>query len=212
LLKRNTQYVIKAGIYAIQNAGLAISYGVWASLIVMTSFFWGVFVFHERVKSIHHAFIGVTVMVVGLIGMAQFSAPSKISDRREPMQAAEFSSQVSEPLLTQNVQLELKSAITWDDDSEGRNLIARRSKSAFPTMIGNTPSSDGILSLEATTIVPSTDGNFIKETEVLKTCKDSDNIHIHGKIFITRREMGILCAVINGVWGGMNMIPMHFAR
>jgi glucose uptake protein GlcU len=29
---------------------------------------------------------------------------------------------------------------------------------------------------------------------------------------LTTRQVGVLCAVINGAWGGLNLIPMHFAR
>jgi hypothetical protein len=50
------------------------------------------------------------------------------------------------------------------------------------------------------------------EDEALKTMKDTEVIHLYGTIFVTRRELGILCAVINGVWGGMKLVPMHFAR
>ena len=30
-------------------------------------------------------------------------------------------------------------------------------------------------------------------------------------LVLTRRQMGILGAVINGAWGGMNLIPLHYA-
>ena len=33
-----------------------------------------------------------------------------------------------------------------------------------------------------------------------------------GRISLTRRQLGILGAVINGAWGGMNLIPLHFAQ
>ena len=33
-----------------------------------------------------------------------------------------------------------------------------------------------------------------------------------GKIRMTRRSLGIAGAVVNGVWGGNNMIPLHYAR
>ena len=33
-----------------------------------------------------------------------------------------------------------------------------------------------------------------------------------GRISLTRRQMGILAAVINGAWGGMNLVPLHYAQ
>jgi len=42
--------------------------------------------------------------------------------------------------------------------------------------------------------------------------KDSYMFHIRGRIVVlTRRQTGILGAVINGAWGGMNLIPLHYA-
>ena len=40
-----------AGIYGIRTCGLAVAVGTWSSTIVLTSFFWGIFVFEEHVKS-----------------------------------------------------------------------------------------------------------------------------------------------------------------
>ena len=59
-----------AGIYAIQNAGLALSVGIWCSLAVVTSCFFGLFVFHEHVKSLH----GMYILIVGFIGMSNYGS------------------------------------------------------------------------------------------------------------------------------------------
>jgi hypothetical protein len=59
-----------AGIYAIQNAGLALSVGIWCSLAVITSCFFGVFVFEEHVKSLH----GMYILIVGFIGMSNYAS------------------------------------------------------------------------------------------------------------------------------------------
>ena len=40
-----------AGIFAIRSAGLAVAKGTWSSVIVLTSFAWGIFVFEEHVKT-----------------------------------------------------------------------------------------------------------------------------------------------------------------
>ncbi len=64
-----------AAIYAVQNAGLAVSQGVWSSAIVMVSFAWGILAFGERVKSGYVAAGGVACMIGGLWGMSFFSKP-----------------------------------------------------------------------------------------------------------------------------------------
>jgi len=191
-----------------------------SSLIVMTSFFWGILVFNEKVKSISSAFVGASVLVVGLIGMARYSNPScKVTEKRGSLPLSlSVNSQLTEALLPDNDELELGNVICKDDDSEGRNTIARRSKAStvaikippVSSFSGN-PRSENNQSLEDTPlIVVSSDVNS-KVDELLKLTKDTDGIHLYGKI-LTRREFGIVCAVINGVWGGMNLIPMHFAK
>lgn len=71
-----------AAIYAVKNAGLALSQGLWSSIIVIVSFSWGFFVFHEQVRSIFVASLALLGMVFGLLGMSYFSlAPSRVTIR-----------------------------------------------------------------------------------------------------------------------------------
>jgi len=62
-----------AAIYAVQNAGLAVSQGIWSSVIVIVSFAWGIGFFHEQVRSRGMAAFAVLVMILGLWGMSFFS-------------------------------------------------------------------------------------------------------------------------------------------
>ena len=66
-----------AGIYGIRSAGLAVAVGTWSSLIVLTSFAWGVFVFEEHVKSISGACCACGTLMAGLIGMSMYSRPQQ---------------------------------------------------------------------------------------------------------------------------------------
>lgn len=65
-----------AGYFAVRNAGLAVSQGIWSSLKVLVAFGWGVFVFHEPVRSMIGSSSAVVLMLVGLIGMSCMAAPS----------------------------------------------------------------------------------------------------------------------------------------
>jgi len=66
-----------AGIFGIRNAGLAVSVGTWSGICVLISFFWGLFIFDERVRSLYQTCIGIIFLVSGLIGMTFFSSPER---------------------------------------------------------------------------------------------------------------------------------------
>uniref|UniRef100_A0A7S2VZR1 EamA domain-containing protein n=1 Tax=Eucampia antarctica TaxID=49252 RepID=A0A7S2VZR1_9STRA len=66
-----------AGIFGIRNAGLAVSVGTWSGICVLVSFFWGLFIFDERVKSLFLTCIGMGFLIGGLIGMTFFSCPER---------------------------------------------------------------------------------------------------------------------------------------
>jgi len=69
-----------AAIYAVKHAGLAVSQGIWSSLIVLVSFGWGMFVFGEEVKSTTGAWFAVFLMIFGLWGMSFYSSSSSTLD------------------------------------------------------------------------------------------------------------------------------------
>eukprot|EP01082_Thalassiosira_pseudonana_P005134 g4680.t1.2.5e174189 g4680 g4680.t1 contig16:43451-44874(+) len=60
-------------IFAIRNAGLAVSQGIVSSSIVMVSFIWGDLIFREAVKSELIAYFAVCLIMAGLYGMSFFS-------------------------------------------------------------------------------------------------------------------------------------------
>ncbi|KAL3810871.1 hypothetical protein ACHAXA_003393, partial [Cyclostephanos tholiformis] len=66
-----------AGIYGIRTAGLAVAVGTWSSLIVLTSFGWGVFVFEEHVRSMYGASCACMTLISGLVGMSIYSRPTR---------------------------------------------------------------------------------------------------------------------------------------
>lgn len=69
-----------AGVYGIQNAGLAVSVGTWSSFIVITSFCWGILVFGEKLKSVSSTICGMMLLIIGLVGMSTNSAPKEKID------------------------------------------------------------------------------------------------------------------------------------
>lgn len=67
-------------IFAIRNAGLAVSQGIVASSIVMVSFIWGNIIFHEPVKSQVMAYFAVVLIMTGLYGMSYYSAADSVAE------------------------------------------------------------------------------------------------------------------------------------
>ena len=61
-------------IFAIRNAGLAISQGIVSSSIVMVSFVWGNLIFREKVENEFIAYGAVLLIMGGLYGMSYFSS------------------------------------------------------------------------------------------------------------------------------------------
>jgi hypothetical protein len=72
-----------AGVYAVRRAGLAISVGIWSCVIVIISFIWGVLIFGEKQKSGPlSAAIAVSVLCIGLCGIAYFSSSEPESKKK----------------------------------------------------------------------------------------------------------------------------------
>ena len=64
-----------ATVYAVKSAGLALGVGIGSSFIVLVSFVWGIFIFHEPVHSQFGACAAILCMMTGLFGMSYYSAP-----------------------------------------------------------------------------------------------------------------------------------------
>lgn len=64
-----------ATVYAIKNAGMALSLGISSSLIVLVSFSWGVFIFHEHVHRLVEALFALLCIMLGIVGMSYYSSP-----------------------------------------------------------------------------------------------------------------------------------------
>ena len=238
-----------AGIYGIRNAGLAISVGTWSSLMVISSFCWGIFVFGERVKSVAGACGAACVLVVGLVGMSIYSSPVKntnvydhngngkkgkfedddLSTGATMATASEWDQTNADvpkkemaPLLgTESIYDETSSS----DEEAGVELqeiidiSMEGSGHAAPTSVSTGTTLPSKLSTR--TVVRRKAKNDNSEgNESIKLLKKKDKIDekeerfsfFNGKVRLTRRQLGIVGAIVNGTWGSNSMIPMHYAR
>lgn len=164
-----------AGIYAVRNAGLAVSQGTWSALKVMVAFVWGIGIFREHVRSKLGATVAVLLLITGLWGMSYFSSSKKRSqgqpneERHEEEVVGVDENDLEEPLLE----------AAEDNDESTASDEPRLVEEASPT------DTEGELD-------PSLVGfRFFK---------------------LSRRTMGMICACVDGIWGGSILVPMHFAK
>ena len=194
-----------AGIYGIRNAGLAVAVGTWSSIIVLTSFVFGFIFFHEEIKDFGQTCMAFVFLLSGLGGMSRFSAhpnASSSSSDGQPQQMAPNGRRASS--FTGN-------------GSEHATLSKAQASQQTQQIL--TPANTGLSPLEMEPLMMMNDPeDDIMNGRILDVDDDKERatkdriVFWGGRISLTRRQMGILGAVINGAWGGMNLIPLHFAQ
>lgn len=209
-----------AGIYGIRNAGLAISVGTWSSIIVMISFFWGVLVFHEQVRTMAGAIGAAVVLILGLLGMSVYSAPTGTgtmkNSEEEQLPLMMVPKSVMDMSRVVSLSSSSSSSCTKEDDHDdfvAMDEIELTTTKGIVLGVENnftpTPKPATVISrrkkMDEKTI------NYVHVSDVGKE-KEDDSILIGGKVRLSRRQLGILGAVVNGAWGGNNMVPLHYAR
>lgn len=181
-----------AAIYAIRSAGLGVSLGIGSTFIVLVSFTWGIFIFHEGVRTILGASIAIFFMVVGLWGMSYYSSPEQAHSEEESTVGRASSVTRSE---SEGRHLEKYQEVETDeaDDSPYQSKLV-----------------DDIIADDESSQRTMSSGNPLE----LSTRKDSerrDTVNLWG-YKICRRRLGLAGAVFNGVWGGSIMVPMHYSK
>jgi len=175
-----------AAIFAIRNAGLAVSQGIWSALIVLVSFCWGIFIFDEAVASRYVATLSILLMVIGLFGMSHYSVPDEQQleymsasafDESESMGNEEDSSFHDEGVIDDSIEME-KSELNTTSATDG---------AGFTPLAGSSDSS--VVSRER---------------------RIGHGVHVPG-CNCSRRRLGLACAAFNGLWGGSIMVPMHYS-
>lgn len=221
-----------AGIYGIRTAGLAVAVGTWSSMIVLTSFLWGIFVFEERVKSKLGACCACGTLIMGLIGMSAFSRPptkkrdiEKLTDRkrrqkrREPVDDEEDNEGVRKRIHSSQ---DLKAAIKKKGPSKELKAAIKRGSAKMissPRRVKveevkatndkcPAPLSLPMTALEMESLLHDKDKIIVPRTPDQMNRRMS---FFDGQLTLTKRQAGILASLFNGLWGGTNMIPLHFA-
>lgn len=177
-----------ATIFAIKTAGLAIAIGVGSSFIVLVSFTWGIFIFQEHVHSKLSACGAVSCMMLGLLGMAYFSASSSKPPGSPTADASAGEGQPYQGLPNSN---------SLDEDDDGIvNNVTNDSEQGFHDE--EREENDGPIGGDA-------DNDEQHPQQPLYSV-------ICGRWKVRRRTLGILAAaLVTGVYGGSIMVPMQFA-
>mmetsp|Transcript_28450 Transcript_28450/g.80083 ORF Transcript_28450/g.80083 Transcript_28450/m.80083 type:complete len:496 (-) Transcript_28450:2255-3742(-) len=241
------------GIIGIRNAGMAAAVGTWASTMVIVNFVWGILIFQEPVHSFWGTCAAFMLLIVGIIGMSRYSAPTSnkggtvdggISDAEASKLLDVATNDEGMVEMTDN-----KTTTTTNKDTDiatptnyHRNdptqLKSRKrmfSSDEFPeedeTIIMNTNSNNNRnnSNFDSNEIQDA----FHDEANITVTTKidDADNIpdantHNHSNTIqserkgnmssvfsrFTKRQIGILFSVWNGLFVGSAFVPIHFAK
>eukprot|EP00540_Astrosyne_radiata_P023487 CAMPEP_0116842064 /NCGR_PEP_ID=MMETSP0418-20121206/11298_1 /TAXON_ID=1158023 /ORGANISM="Astrosyne radiata, Strain 13vi08-1A" /LENGTH=369 /DNA_ID=CAMNT_0004472611 /DNA_START=317 /DNA_END=1424 /DNA_ORIENTATION=- len=200
---------------------------------VMISFIFGILVFEEKFHNLFYTACAFLTLCIGLVGMAHYSKPpttpttdpyeAHLQERllvQDAIMTEEDLSRVipaSSPLPASKRKLLLSSSTAEED------VAATSSSSSSSLSIPRAPSSAPVLLLPSQ---PSSrldasghnnDGNMMMmnagdEEEWSKGRGDFRVVWFSGRIVMTKRQLGILGAFLNGTWGGLNLVPLHFAK
>ena len=208
------------GIYGIRNAGLAVAQGTWSAIQVSVSFIFGILIFKEGVKSVYRTVCAFLLLTIGLVGMSRYAGAGATQGKKV---APDDSS-----LLATKVAL--TEVYHVDDSASGTRKAKRHPKRQLPDMQApvvvqvdaeGAAASAPTKPLEMEPLVDDEDlvmdGVKMKD-ENERNRKEKFHIFVPSfgltkpqSITVTRHQMGILGAVVNGAWGGCNMIPLHYA-
>ena len=172
-------------IFAIRNAGLAISQGIVSSSIVMVSFVWGNLVFREAVENEFIAYGAVLLIMGGLYGMSYYSS----GEEKDKMMMTRAGSSLS----------------TLGEEEENLLLTMESEENIPPSTAKQSP-------VKSTT-TSSANNRSSRPLEVeppTKVKRKKTTIAICGATY-SRRDVGLLSALLCGTWGGSCLVPMHYA-
>jgi len=169
------------------------------------------------VKSPFWACCACCTLISGLIGMSMFSRPSatpsasvKRKDVDEDNMSIMQHIHSSEDLKVISNKADLKAPISKRISAKKgpkKKAGTKKLKEGEITIIGKiSPSSLPLTSLEMESLVERK-GSLRHSTTAEISMKRIPLCGVHA----TKRQLGILAAIFNGLWGGTNLIPLHYA-
>jgi glucose uptake protein GlcU len=210
-----------AGIYGIRTAGLAVAVGTWSSLIVLTSFAWGVFVFKEHVKSKLGACCACATLILGLMGMSLFSRPlTKVKDTEG---GDETNNTDEDDDVVSNIRKKIMNNKRVQDSSKTKAVAASSAAADEEQPMSELKqgiskrvkvqqsSSSGLQKPQSKSSILSFEMERLIDSSTSCDSKDWTITIFRQEVALTKRQEGLLACIFNGLWGGTSMIPLHFA-
>ncbi|KAL3933295.1 MAG: hypothetical protein SGBAC_010463 [Bacillariaceae sp.] len=199
------------GIYAIRNAGVAVAVGTWSSIQVITSCIFGILIFQESVKDTRQTIMAIMTLMVGLVGMSHYSDSSaaKESSKDDTARTSSLTTIASVADYAPVVAAEST------EEAAGYIPIPRKTKRSVSDGIDHHKVIPFELEMENSISItqPLMDGTDTYDDEFnTKDGKERMVRIFNGRIVLTQRQMGLLAAIVNGAWGGLNLIPLHYAQ
>mmetsp|Transcript_65815 Transcript_65815/g.174499 ORF Transcript_65815/g.174499 Transcript_65815/m.174499 type:complete len:380 (-) Transcript_65815:191-1330(-) len=174
-----------AAVIAVQNVGMAAGQAVWQVTIIATSCVWGFAVFGETVSSIPLGITAFLLLLVGVVGMALANNIGKSSDHYQSVLASRRSRAST-----------VGSEVGHSEAKEHNNVNIQLGHSEGPGDPLTEQQPSGQLRNSLVSVTMQRLSSDLKES-------------------LAPRQsvvLGLCAAVFNGVWGGSNQIPPHYAK
>ena len=207
------------GIFAIRSAGMAIAVGTWSSVMILVNFVVGIVCFREPVASFWSTCGEFLCLALGLVGMSIFSAPtpSAVSP------TAEFdNSNTAFTLLNGEEGNGGEEDVNRDHDNQNRNHALEHEMpkvTSRGTLNRGKNSNEEMESLVAADVDPLSDPTEAIESQEANSNRRDSRLKREfrrgswdNRFGLTKRQLGIVGAVINGAFTGCSLVPIHFAK
>ena len=219
-----------------------LKFSTGSSFIVLVSFIWGVFIFHEHVHSRFSACFAILSMMLGLFGMSYYSSPETAADSSHSLDVLGAEPQI------------IQSATTYGGMYQGLAGCSDEEEDALPTTADNnygldegfmkqphlterTTTSTAVLSTSGSSCASDEPDQLLdtvshdqQEESIASTSGRDDNVPIspssvvesplsNARVMVNvcghpirKRKLGMLSAAFCGLYGGSILAPMKFCR
>jgi hypothetical protein len=221
------------GIVAVRWAGLATAVGTWASVMICVNFFWGILVFHEPVANIWSTVGAFALLTLGLIGMSVFGEPppkltsilpttiaitnslvisggGTSSDRDDDCGTHKKDSDVGRELPLRRSASHSSSSSSSNCDNLDESEETQTSNLLKHRRMGNKIDDEETATVETDSV--SAGSTPTLSNSVSPSFNSDTHVRLFGNKVFSKRHVGILAALFNGLMSGSSLIPMHFAK
>jgi len=224
------------GIYGIRNAGMAIAVGTWSSIMILVNFLVGIVFFQEPVASFLSTCGAFACLGLGLIGMSRYSStdPADVASTSSDSSSSSAKSSLLPHTQPSPQEIEVPPVVLAGLSSDlsvgkerkpNQTVTARTTPLTISTGTGAAPYDALRDPADATTSNANNasggtaggssdepDGLWRQDTPVRRRGGDRVFPFENRNISFSKRDLGVLGAVANGVFTGFSLVPLHYAK